>query len=62
MLAHQVLVGRYSADGVVVRHDPRRAQLVDDAPEVEVFERSLGKVLALGNLLRLEAALNQRCT
>ena len=46
--------------GKAGRHDARGAQLVDDAPEVEMLERALGEVLPLGDALRLAAALDQR--
>ena len=46
--------------GIARRHDARGAQLVDDAPEIEMLQRALGEVLALGNPLRLGAALHQR--
>ena len=39
---------------------PRRAQLVGDAPEIEVLERALRQVLALRDPLRPQVALDER--
>src|SRR5262249_34957908 len=52
--------GGHPADRITRRHDARCAQFVDDAPEIEVLQRTLGQVLALRYLLQLAAALNER--
>ena len=53
VLAHQRFVGGDLADRIAGRHDARGAQLVDDAPEVEMLERALGEVLTLGEFCSL---------
>ena len=58
VLAVQVLVGGDPADGVSLRHDARRPQLVLDAPEVEVLQGALREVLPLGNALGQQVAAN----
>ena len=60
VVAHQVLVRRDAADGVVVRHDAGRTQFVHDAPEVEVLQRALAEVLSLGDALRLRVPFHDR--
>ena len=47
-------------DRIFRRQQARGAQLVGDAPEIEVLHRALGEVLALRDALRLGAALDQR--
>ena len=48
------------ADREARRQEPRGAQLIDDAHEVEMLERALGEVLAFGNTTELGAAFHQR--
>ena len=60
VLAHQVAVGGDAADRIARRHDARGAQLVDDAPEVEVLERALGRFWPLGIRCGRRGALDQR--
>jgi hypothetical protein len=60
VFAHHVLVSGGPANRIVVGHDVRGAQFIDNAPEAEVLQYTLGKILTLGNDLWLKAALNQR--
>ena len=46
------------ADRVVLRHEPRRAHLVDDAPEVEVLQRARREVLPFGDAGQLLPTLD----
>ena len=57
--AHQVAIRGHVADRVVGRHDARGSQLVDALPEVEVLQRSIRQVLALGDRLRTQVPLDQ---
>ncbi len=56
----QVAIGRELADGIGRRHETGRADLIDDAPELEVLERALREVLALGDRVHLATALDER--
>ncbi len=59
VLAHQVAVGRDRADGVAGWEEAGGAQLVGDAPEVEVLQSARREVLALGDALGGEASFHQ---
>ena len=56
----QVAIAGDLADREAGRQEPRRAQLIDDAHEVEMLERAMGEVLPLGNAAELGAAFHQR--
>ena len=60
VFAHQVAVGGDLADRIAARHEARRAQLIDDAPEIEMLERALREVLPLGNPVHPGPGLHQR--
>jgi len=59
VLAHQAAEGGDLADRIAGRHDAGGAQFVDEAPEVEMLEGALGKVLSLGNVREADAAFHQ---
>ena len=58
--AVQVAVAGDLADREARRQKARGAQFIDDAHEVEMFERAMGEVLAFGNAPELGAAFHQR--
>ena len=60
ILPVQVAMAGDLADREARRQEARGAQLIDDAHEVEVLERAVGEVLALGNAPELGAAFHQR--
>ena len=60
VLAVQIAVAGDLADREARRQEPRGAQLIDDAHEVEMLERALGEVLPLGDAAELGAAFHQR--
>ena len=60
ILAREIAVGRDLADRKAGRQQARAAQLVGDAEEIEMLERALGEVLALGDEVALGAAFHQR--
>ncbi len=60
VLAHEIAVSGDFPDGIARRHGSRRAQFVGDAPEMEVLQRALGKILPLGNVLQRAPALDER--
>ena len=60
MAARQVAVGDDEVPGEIGRRRARGAQPVGDAPEMEMFERALGEVLPLGNVVVAAPPLDQR--
>jgi hypothetical protein len=56
----QVAIAGDLADREARRQETRRAQLIDDAHEIEMLERAVGEVLALGDAAKLGARLHQR--
>ena len=58
VFAHQVAIGGQLADRIALGHQARRAQFLLDAPAVEMFERALGQVLALGHRAQVAARLD----
>src|SRR5262249_22900101 len=55
----QVTVGHDSVHRVSGWQTARRAQLIRDAPEIEVFDCALGQILPFWNPLRFETAFHE---
>src|SRR6185436_13682883 len=60
VIARQAAVSRNLAYRVAWRHEPRRPDLVHNAPEIEVLQRALGEILTLGYLLEAGATFDER--
>src|SRR5215813_13991566 len=59
IFTNQVTVGHDSVHLVSEWQNARRAQLIRDAPEIEVFDRTLGQILPFWNPLRFETAFHE---
>ncbi len=59
VVAGEALIRDDAVHRIVGRQHARGAQLVRDAPEIEMLDRALGEVLPLRDPLRLGAALDQ---
>jgi hypothetical protein len=60
--AVQVAIAGDLADREARRQEARRAQLIDDAHEIEMLERPMGQVLPFGNAAELGTTFDQRAT
>src|SRR6185437_3015036 len=56
---HQAAVSGDAADRIGTRQQALGAELIDAAPEIEMFERARREILALGDVRETGAALDQ---
>src|SRR5215470_4427800 len=56
----QIAIGDDAAHRIGRRQDARGAQRVQNAPKIEVLDRTLREILSLGNALRLAPTFDQR--